>query len=139
MANLFKKYETNVTLEREGVDVTIEDCVFTIKRAGGNNRAYRYALAKIAAKNPDVFNEDIEEGERFNLHEDLQIEACASSILCGWKNVMGRDNKPLIFNEGNALDLLKTCPDIWDQIKEAAADESLFKATQGDGEELGKY
>jgi hypothetical protein len=137
MANLFAKYETDAKAEREGVELEFDGVTFLLRRAGGNNRAYRYALAAAAQKYPEVFNEDTAEADKFNLHEDLQIQAFSDAVVIGWDNLDDRDGNPLEFSKENFIALCLALPEVWDAIKEAASDEKRFKPDTA-GEDLGK-
>lgn len=138
MTNLFQKYETDPEKELGGIPVELDGCTFTVRRAGGGNRAYRYALALAARQFQHVFKAEVRDEQAvFQANEEIQQIAFAQTVLVGWENVDGRDGLPLEFSKEAALDLIQSCPAVWDALKGAAIEDSNFKP-QADGEELGK-
>ncbi len=72
-----------------------------------------------------------------NLIDDIERQAFVDSVLIDWEHVEGRDGHPLEFNRDNALDLLRSCPKVWDELKSAAMDDERFRIDQ-DGQHLGE-
>ena len=137
--NLFEKYETDPVKEAAGVAVLIDGCTFYTRRAGGSNRAYRYALGLAARQLSTVFNaEPRDEHKVFEASEEIQMRAWAQTCAVGWEGVDGRDGLPLEFTKEAALDLVRSCPAVWDEIKAAAVDDARFKPDTADGVLLGK-
>jgi hypothetical protein len=137
MSNLFALFESDAKKERDGVPLKIEGATFWLRRAGGNNRAYRYALALAASARRDELKDEAN-AEVFNVQEEILQAAFADCVIAGWENVDGRDGQPLEFSSANALDLVRSCPSVWDAIKAAAIDDSLYRVEVEDGEALGK-
>lgn len=141
MTNLFKKYETDTSKEVEGVDITIDGAVFICRRAGGSNRRYRAAIG-LAAAAPD-FQERInskDQIEAITAEDEITMQAFADSVVIGWKEVLDRDDQPWEFTKENFLDLMRSCPDIWLQLRMAARDLDNYRVEKAvtAGEELGK-
>lgn len=141
MTNLFKKYETSEKKETEGVEITIDGAVFVCRRAGGGNRRYRAAIG-LAAAAPDVQTRinSKDSTEAITAEDEVTMSAFADSVVIDWREVLGRDDQPLAFSKENFLDLMKSCPDVWLQLRMAARDMDNFRVgqAQATGEELGK-
>lgn len=141
MTNLFRKYETDAHKEVDGVEIIVDDAVFICRRAGGSNRRYRAAIG-LAAAAPD-FQERInskDQVEAITAEDEITMQAFADSVVIGWREVLGRDDEPLEFSKENFLDLMKSCPDVWLQLRMAARDMDNFRVEHAKavGEELGK-
>lgn len=139
MSNLFARYETDQDKERKGVPVIIDGATFYLRRAGGHNRAYRYALATAARSFVDVLKGAEQNPQAaFDAQDDITQQAFAEAVIIGWEGVDGRDGQPLEFSKENFLDLVRSCAPVWDLLREAAIDDDRFKATQEDAKQLGE-
>ena len=141
VANLFKKYETSEQKENEGVEITIDDAVFICRRAGGGNRRYRAAIG-LAAAAPEVQDRISSKDQTVAVtaEDEVTMQAFADSVVIGWRDVLDRNDQPWEFNKENFLDLMRSCPDVWLQLRMAARDLENFRVGQAKavGEELGK-
>lgn len=137
--NIWNKYETDPRKESEGVPVQVDEWTFYVRRAGGCNRAYRYALALASRQYMHVFQAEVRDEQAvFAANEEVQMLAFAQTVLVGWSdNVTDRAGNPLPFTKDAALDLVRSCPAVWDALKGAAISDQLFKPDE-DGELLGK-
>lgn len=137
--NLWTKYETDPRKECEGVPVPIDGVTFYVRRAGGGNRAYRYALGIASRQYMHLLtDDDRDENAIFSANEEIQMVAFARTVLIGWSaNMVDRAGEPLPFSPEAALDLIQSCPAIWDQLKGAAINDELFRPDL-EGEQLGK-
>lgn len=137
--NLFRKYETDSEKELRGIPVQFDESTFILRRAGGGNRAYRYALALASARYRDILTEkDADPIAVFQAQEDIVQQAFAQAVVVGWTNVDDREGNPLEFSQAAFLDLVKSCPAVWDALKGAAVDDELFKCAEADGKLLGE-
>lgn len=131
MSNLWKKYETDQKKEHDGVDVEIDGVTFICRRAGGANRAYRAAIGmtivdpklqeRLQSKDPGVAME---------AENEVTMQAFADSVVVGWRGMLDRNDQPLEFSREALLDLLNSCPDVWDRLRIAAADRDNFRLNQ---------
>ena len=140
-ANLFRKYEVDGKKETEGVEITIDGCVFICRRAGGGNRRYRAAIGLAAADPALKARLDSKDTvEQITGEDEVTMAAFAESVVIGWRDVLGRDDQPLEFTKENFLDLMRSCPDVWLNLRMAARDLDNFRVGQAvaAGEELGK-
>lgn len=139
MSNLYLKYETDPRKEADGVPFEFDGVTFFIRRAGGNNRSYRYALAAAAAGYRHIFAAaDKDPAAIFAANEHVQQIAFSEAVIVGWQNMEGRDGQPLEFSKEAALDLIIKCPAVWDQLKGFAIDDDNFRPEKEDAEALGK-
>lgn len=139
MSNLFARYETDQEKERGGVPVVIDGATFFLRRAGGHNRAYRYALATAARGYADVLKNASDNPQAaFDAQDDITQQAFAEAVIIGWEGVDGRDGQPLEFTRENFLDLVRSCAPVWDLLREAAIDDDRFRATIEDAQQLGE-
>lgn len=141
MSNLFKKFETDPQREDQGVELTVDDCVFICRRAGGTNRRYRVAMgvgitdeklsARLKSDDPAVV---------LGAEDEISIAAFADAVVIGWKNVLDRNDQPWEFSRENFIDLMTACPDVWLVLRMAARDADNFRLTtiKETGEALGK-
>ena len=138
--NLFAKYEMDPIKTVEGVRFDFEGITFIIKPSNSANREYRYSLAIAAQSFMHIFKAEPRDNSAvFAANEEIQQIAFSETVLLGWEGMVGRDGNPLEFSKAAALDLLKSCPTVWDELKGAAIDEDLFKPDPvADGESLGE-
>ena len=139
MSNLYAKYETDPRKESDGVPFEFDGVTFYLRRAGGNNRAYRYALGAAASQYRGILSEPHKNPAAvFAANEHIQQIAFSEAVLVGWENMEDRDGQPLEFSREAALDLLMTCPAVWDELKGFAIDDANYKPEAEDAENLGK-
>jgi hypothetical protein len=138
MSNPRDKYGIDRAAEAQGAVVRVDDMEFVVRSTSAANRGYRYALALAAQPRRD----ELGQGgiKAFEAHEDILIEAFADCVIVGWRGVTNGHDQPLEFTREACVQLMRDCPAIWDQIREAALDTDRFKPTpaQEDGEQLGK-
>jgi hypothetical protein len=138
MSNPRDKYGINRAAEARGAPVAIDEWEFLLRSTTGVNREYRFALGqKFNAHRAEL----VAMGETpaaFALHDDLVIEAFSEHVMVGWRGVTNGDGKSVEFTPEKCAALLRDCPDIWEQLKEAATDPKRFPPAQEDGEQLGK-
>lgn len=139
MSNLFEKYETDSNKETLGVRITFEDNVFICRRAGGSNRLHAFAQAAAAVELKAQYESE-DEAVASWANNEIALRAFADAVIIGWENVLGRDNKPLEFTKENFLDLMRSCPEVWNHVRFEARDIDNFRkeAATEVAEEVGK-
>lgn len=141
MPNLYKKYETDEKKETEGVEIEIDGCTFICRRAGGGNRRYRAAIG-LSALDPAVADRinSKDQVESITAEDEITMAAFADAVVVDWKDVLDRNDEPLPFSKQAFLDLMKSCPDVWLQLRMRARDMDNFRVSQAEtlGEDLGK-
>jgi hypothetical protein len=150
--NPFREYEIDAQKERDGVPFVIksedgaDQMTFYLRYAGSGNRRFQYAIGKRREQHKarpkhngaEVY---VEPGElELIAQNDAAQEVFAESIVVNWEGVEGRDGQPLACTPENVLDVLRSCPGIWDQIVVAAADRKRYGPDPAqDGAALGKH
>ena len=119
--NLYKSYGTNKALEQTGIDLRYsDDCVITIARAGGSNKAFlkaaERAQRKLNTRKP-------------NNEQAMQIlrEVYADAIILKWEGVEDKDGNEIPFTRDNVIKVLTDLPDLFFDIKTQAENAELFR------------
>ena len=129
--SLYKQFKTNMMKEQEGVRVEYgpnEDGsipTFFLRRMHKSNRAYSKALE--VATRPHRRAIELETLDS-KLAERIFLDVFVSTILCGWDNVYNEEGQPLPFSKENAVNLLESLPELYDDLQEKARKVSLFMA-----------
>jgi hypothetical protein len=126
--NLREKYQTDPEKERNGIRVEIEESVFFVRRMGGNNHAWRYALASAMDKHrPEIVNGNgAEVLAVFDATERSLQDAFVATCFIGWENVPDAEH-PIEFTREAAMALLLECPDVWLQLRNTAQSIDSFR------------
>jgi hypothetical protein len=136
MSGLFRNYKTDADKESTGIEVPFPDAqnddgtipTFILARMGGSNAAYQKALE--AATRPHrrqiALNALKEE-----IANELLLGVFATTVLLGWRNVQDAKGGDLIYGRKEAVELMKTLPDLYARLRDEATvaanyrDESL--------------
>lgn len=128
--SLYKQFKTNEALETEGVWLEYgqtdagQPIRLKIARSGGKNTAFSKALEK--ATRP--YRKAIQTGMMENTTADrLYKEVFAETVVLDWINVEGPDGKPLEFKKENVLQVFEDLPDLFNDLREQAANVALFR------------
>ena len=127
--SLYKQFGTDKKAENEGVFVEIatgdnESCKFKLARMGSSNKAYTKLLEKKMRPYKKLLDMDKMPPQT---SEKILIEVFVGSVLLGWENVKDRDGNELVFNEENAIALLKDLPDLYEYLLDCAKSATTFK------------
>lgn len=121
----YSKFATDVDLEKNGITLDLGSAgKFVIARAGGSNERFKRAIQR--ASRPfrrAIANETMEEKQA----DEIAAKAFAQTVVLDWSGVTGPDGKPLPFSVENAVKLFTDLPDLFAEIRRAAADGSLFR------------
>ena len=125
MSNLYAQYETSDKFEKDGVDLEVSEGVrFRVARSGGQNKKYQQILAKLMKPYQRQFDQGTLDNDKAgNIMQLAFIKGC----LLGWEGVTDRNDKPMEFNEGNALKLFGDLPDLFAQLQEQAGKVSNYR------------
>lgn len=147
--NPFAEFEAD-PCERAGVRVVVRSrrddgaMTFIVRRAGGANRAFRYALhfhgQRLKAQLSDPDDSPAVQMAKLELVTSVMQEAYADAVIIGWEGIEGADGQALAFTRDNFLDVVRRCPEIWDELESAAIDVQRFRPNGAakDGADLGK-
>jgi hypothetical protein len=138
MSNPRDKYGVDRLAEKAGAPVVFDEWEFILRSASNVNREYRYGLGLLYRNRRDELLALGESPQALALQDDLQMEAFARYVAVGWKNVTNGHGAPLEFTPENMIALLRDCPQLWDELKDAAANSKRFPLTKEDGDQLGK-
>jgi hypothetical protein len=130
--SLYKQFETDTSIEREGLWLEYgsnsknEPIQIKIARAGGSNNTYLKLLeARFKPYKRLIQNESLERP----ILEKVVREVYAETILLDWKGVEDREGNSLPFSKDNALKLLNDLPDLYADILEQSTKSALFRKT----------
>lgn len=124
MSGVFDDFETDKTVEKEGVWVDYGDYKIRIARAGGANKAYEICLANKSKP----YRKQIQNGSMdIARQKELVKEAYIETIVLDWENITERDGTPIPFNKANVKGLFNRVPDLWEDLMTQAQDLALFK------------
>lgn len=127
---LYNQFGTNKTLEKEGVWLEYgqtpdgKPVRIKVARAGGQNLAYQKQMEKATRPHKKA----LQTGTLDNaVAEKLFREVYADSVIVGWENITDADGKPLVFSRENVVKVMEDLPDLFADIREAAANMSIFR------------
>lgn len=128
--NLYNLFKTDENLETDGIWIEYGETVdgqpirIRIARAGGKNKAFTKALEKATRPHRKA----IQTGSLDNATADkLYREVFVDTVVLGWENVTDAAGNPLEFNRENALKLFIDLPDLFQDLREQAANAALFR------------
>lgn len=133
--SLYKTFGTSADLEQSGIwlqygyaDVPEGEPArpirIRISRAGGNNTKFaRIMEAKTRPYRRSIQTETLDN----KIAESLFREVYAEAVILGWENVQDADGKDLPFTRENVIKVLTDLPDLYQDIREAAAKATLFR------------
>ena len=125
--NLYETFATDKDAENgKGIVLRYgEKTSISIHRAGGANQRFlkRYE-AKMKPYTRQVQTNTMDE----ELSRRLTAELYAETVLVGWEGVTDEAGNPLEFNVENATKVLLDLPDLFNDIRSAANDRTLFRA-----------
>ncbi len=132
--SLYDRFKTNPENEENGVWVAYEggDVRIKIARAGGANKKYTTASARMQAKGLTIEEQQsLVAGSSLSdeIHEKIgkiDIRAFAQTIIKDWENVVDEDGKEMEFSEENAFKLLSDLPELYTDIRIKAFNLKFF-------------
>lgn len=136
--SLYESYLTNQSLERDGVYLDYSHLNFKVKiaRAGGSNskflkeweRVMRPYQKAVANKTMDI-----------KILENLLADTFAKTVILGWETkvdgewkvgIEGPKGELLPYTVENVAKTLKTLPELFTDIRDAATDYTVFQQEQ---------
>jgi hypothetical protein len=116
MGNLFKTFETDKNLEKEGVWFEISPGVrFNCARMGPMNKTYKRALSKKMKPHQRQYQQGTLDEE---LGENLLMDVFIETVLLGWEGVTDREGKAIDLDFNNAKWLFAELPDVYRALTE---------------------
>jgi hypothetical protein len=130
MPNLFEQYELDPAKRQNGVPVEFAGSTFFCRFAGSGNRSYRFASAAEVSASPELAQklDTGTEQEKMEAEDVLTMRAFFGNVVVGWEEVLDRSGSPLEFNRENYLDLMGSCPMVWEYVRMEARSLDNFRA-----------
>lgn len=129
MSSLYSKFKTDKKLEAEGVEIEYgtddqgQPIRFRVARMGGANVRF----AKVSNQRLQPYRRQLQTNTMDEqVAEKLMREIFVDTVLLGWSNVRGEDDKPMTYSRENALKLLEELPDLYADLRNAASDLSNY-------------
>lgn len=141
MAGPYSQYNTDQTLELDGVWLNYGDFRVRVARAGGANQKYQAELA--AAMRP--YRRQVNSG---NMDESVArrilLEVFCRTVILDWDSeefgagkIPGPEGEPLPFNQHNVQQVMTDLPDLFDDLRQASQEVANFRAEEIE-DEVGK-
>ncbi len=128
MTSIYEMFATDLKTETEGFIHHVTDKInFTLARAGGANTKFSKAMEVKTRPYRRQIQEDTMDLELANR---LLIEAFAETVILGWTGVTTAGGKAIPFSIEAAIKLLTDLPDLFNELREAAAKQSNFRAAE---------
>jgi hypothetical protein len=131
-----KQFKTDPKIELAGVEVDFGDAVFTVRRAGGANKAYKVALAKaIRPHRHAIESESITDTvlmpvliRCFCEHVLLnaQVRRSDGSLVQGYEGLGGVDDTTVPLTVDNGVAYFTELPDVYERLQKDASRPALF-------------
>ena len=120
----FDQFESDVSLEQDGVWVQVGTMGFKVARAGGDNDEFVKAVSKRfkpyqAALSADTFPKE--------MAHDLVVGVFVDTVIKDWKDVYGRDKQPIAFSKEAAKQLFIELPNLFMAVQAEAQKLSNFR------------
>ena len=128
--NLYSQFQTDENLEKEGIWIQYgetdkgEPIRIKIARAGGQNIKFTKALDHATKPYRKAIQTNSLDAKTA---DSLYRNAFIDTVVLDWVNVEDRDGKKMDFNKENCLKLFKDLPDLFNDLREQAANASLFR------------
>ena len=142
MSSIFKTYQTDESLEKDGVYVDFDDLRVLIRRAGGSNTQFKKVFqALLKPYKYQVQNETLSEDQSTLLLAKAYAKQVIKEMSVR-KEVKGKEvweigvptesGKVIEFNEENVVNLLVSLPDFFDDIQNISKNLSLYRQDEED-------
>lgn len=120
----YEQFESDASLEGDGVWVSIGTMEFKVARAGGDNDDFVKAVTKSFKPFQAAISNDTMPKQ---MAQDLVVGVFVDTIVKDWRNVYGRDKQPVEFSKENAKQLLTDLPNLFVALQAEAQKISNFR------------
>lgn len=128
MTNIYDMFATDLKIETDGFIHRVTDKIsFTLARAGGANAKFSKAMEVKTRPYRRQIQEDTMD---ITLANKLLIEAFAETVVLGWEGITTVNGKEVKFTPEAAIKLFTDLPDLFNELREAAAKQSNFRAAE---------
>jgi hypothetical protein len=123
----YSLFETDKTVEVQGVWLDYGHFRIQIRRAGGANTRFARVLESKIKPYRHAFNT----GSLDNaIAHRLMVETYAETVVIGWEDVVDRSGEPLPFSVANCVRLFTDLPELFANVQEQATSLALFRAEE---------
>lgn len=127
MTGIYELYATDQDLEKTGFWFDITDqAKILLARAGGANVKFAKAIEVKTRPHRRQIEEDKMD---LDLANKLMIEAFAESIVLDWTGITTAEGEDVPFTKENVVKLFLDLPDLFADVRDAAAKQSNFRAS----------
>lgn len=127
--SLYETFETDIIKETKGIVINIGTNkdgsipAFRVAHNSKRNKKYNKVMKELA----EPYQAEMDLGTLDEeLAESMLLKGFVRGCLKGWENVNGRKNKPIPYNEANALKLLTDLPYLLDKLQMESSKMSNF-------------
>lgn len=143
---LYRTFETDTDLEREGILVNFGSVKFSLARAGGRNKAFRDLFnAKAKKHRVELDNETLSD----EVADRIMAEAYAEAVVLGWwtrkedengdpildkkgeeqwdDHIVNREGKKVKYSVDECVKLLLDLPDLFQTLQSYAQKAANFR------------
>ena len=135
--SMYRQFETDPDLEKQGVIVDYSDFRVTLARAGGANRKFTNQLEVRAKPYKRAMQaETIDRNKLDSIVREVFVDTC----VLNWEVNQGTAEEPkwvpgieapdgtiLEFNRDNLLDTFRNLPDLYQDLQEQATKAALYR------------
>lgn len=133
---IFDLFETDTSVEQEGLRLDYGPVWFKVARAGGANTRYRDVLRQRMAPHKRALATETMSDE---LAEKIIKDVFAETVILDWGSpkfgegkIEGKDGKPIDFSADAVKELFKTLPDLASDVMQQAQSVALFRKAVAD-------
>jgi hypothetical protein len=143
---LYKTFETDTDLEREGIVVNFGSVKFSLARAGGRNKAFKDAFTAKAKKHRTQLDNETMSDE---MADRIMAESYAEAVILGWwtrkedengdavldkageekweDHIVNSDGKKVKYSVDECVKLLLDLPDLFSTLQSYAQKAANFR------------
>lgn len=127
MSSIYEMFATDLKIETDGFIHHVTDKIsFRLARAGGANAKF----SKVMEAKTRPYRRQIQEDTMdITLANKLLIEAFAETVVLGWEGIT-KKGEDVPFSAEAAVKLFTDLPDLFNELREAAAKQSNFRAAE---------
>ena len=122
--NVYELFETDKSIEENGIELDYGDFQIKVARSGGANQKYNKTLEHLSKPHRRSIQTETIDAKTI---QKLLSDAHAKAVVIGWVDVKDRDGKKIPFSVENCIKLFDDLPDLFEDVREQAAKTGLFR------------
>lgn len=133
---LYGVFETDKTMEKDGVVLDFGVAKFTVRRAGGANRKYSMSFEKFANPHRKAMRTSTLAEEK---QREIMLNTYYEAVIVSWEGVTDREGNVLEYNLHNFKMVMNDLPELWDTLRAECDNIRNFQKEEAevDGEAVG--